>query len=158
MPTKSKKSRRTNNGQSTLLIFFAIIIVLAIISTIIAFYYQDETQEDGNQGQQNNTEQTSPGTSVIEGTWVSNYDGKILTIKGSDVTLESPSVDGTDKIKGNINVEENIVTLVYDSGSCQNIEGHYLYSINDAEELFLKLIKDSCENRIERMTMTWFKL
>ena len=154
MAKRSKKHGTTKNGQNNLLIFFAIIIILAIISTIIAFYYQDEFNETVVDEQQ----QTATITTELEGTWVSNYDGKMLSINGMNITLESPSVDETSKITGQISVEDNIITFVYTTGLCENMEGHYLYSINKDGEVFFKLIKDSCENRIEHMTMTWFKL
>ena len=98
--------------------------------------------------------------SVIDGTWVSNYDGAMLTISGSSFTMELPGVDESGKIKGNVAYEENIVTFVYESGSstCKGTEGHYLYSIDKNGELFFKLIKDVCESRKERMTATWFRL
>lgn len=154
MAKRSRKTAKAKNGQNKLFIFFAIILVLAIISTIIAFYYQDEYAESGP------VEQTQAPAQItsLEGTWVSNYDGKMLTISGLNVALESPSVDESGKISGSISIEDNIVTFMYKSGICKNMEGHYLYSINEDGELFFKLIKDSCENRIEIMTMTWFKL
>ena len=154
MGKKKSGLRMAKNGQNNLLIFFAIIIVLAIISTIIAFYYY----EDEGKPTEDQTKTESVVSTAIDGTWVSNYDGKMLTINGSTYAVESPSVEETTKISGQIVVQDNIVTFNQDSGSCKGIEGHYLYSINDEGELFFKLIKDSCESRIERMTMTWFKL
>lgn len=152
----AKRSKKTGakNGQNNLLLFFAIIIILAIISTIIAFYYQDEFKETAPDDQQ----QTEVKTTNLEGTWVSNYDGKMLSINGLNITIESPSVDETGRITGRISIEENIITFVYTTGICETLEGHYLYSINEDGEVFFKLIKDSCESRIEHMTMTWFKL
>jgi len=158
MATQTRKSRRVNNGQNNLLIFFAIVIVLAIISIIVAYLYMSEDNPGSEQEQQSTTEIINPGTTEIEGTWVSNYDGRMLTIDGLKITIESPSVDDAEKINGQISVEANIVTIVYASGYCENMEGHYLYSINDNGELFFKLIKDKCKSREERMTMSWFKL
>ncbi len=160
MATQARKSRRVNNGQNNLLIFFAIVIVLAIISIIVAYFYMSEDNPGPEQAQeqQTGTEIINPGITEIEGTWVSNYDGRMLTIDGLRITIESPSVDDAEKINGQISIEANIVTIVYASGYCENMEGHYLYSINDNGELFFKLIKDKCKSREERMTMTWFKL
>lgn len=148
------RKKAQKGGQNNLLIFFAIIIVLAIVSTIVAYYYQDENKDEQTEISQQDTNENT----VLEGTWVSNYDGKMLTVSGLNITIESPSVDGTGKIEGNISFENNIVTFVNTSGSCKDMEGHYLYSIDDAGELYFKLIKDGCESRIEQMTMTWFKI
>ena len=158
MATQARKSRKANNGQNSLFIFFAIVIVLAIVSIIIAYFYLSEDQPEQAQEQQTGTEMINNGITEIEGTWVSNYDGRMLTIDGLKITLESPSVDQTEKISGQISIEGNIVTIVYASGPCEKTEGHYLYTINDSGELFFKLIKDNCKSREERMSMTWFKL
>jgi len=160
MATQARKPRRINNGQNNLLIFFAIVIVLAIISIVIAYFYMGEenTGSEQVQEQQTNTEVLNPIPPELVGIWVSNYDGRMLTISGLKLTLEAPSVDDAEKINGQITIEANIVTFTYASGSCENMEGHYLYSINNNGELFFKLIKDKCKSREERMTMSWFKL
>jgi hypothetical protein len=124
--------------------------VLAIISVIAAYYLSGEDNKHENR--------TDVITNPIEGTWVSNYNGTMLTIEGRTVTLESPSVDDFNKITGKIIIEENIVTFTYENGSCKDLEGHYLYSIDEKGELFFKLIKDSCPHRLEVMTKTWFAL
>lgn len=150
--SERKKNRRTT-GSNSLLIFIAIVIVLAIISIVAAYFITDEKDEAKSE-----TEATSENANELNGTWVSNYDGTLLTIKGTDVVFEMPSVDESSKIKGNILLEKNIVTFLPSDGPCGIEEGHYLYSIDENGELFFKLIKDKCKSREERMSMTWFKL
>ena len=158
MSKQKRTTARAKNGQNNLLIFFAIVIVLAIISIIIAFYYMDESGTEADQADKETTEVPNAAPLAVEGSWVSNYDGKILTISGLNMSIESPSVDGTAKITGRISIENNIITFVNSSGGCKGIEGHYLFSFTDDGELFFKLIKDSCESRIERNTMNWFRI
>lgn len=146
MPVR-KKNRRPL-GNNSIFIFLAIVILLALISIITAYFITDNKNEKTNN--QGNTE--------LNGTWVSHYDGTMLTIKGLEVVFEMPSVDEAQKITGSISIEKNIVTFLPMEGKCGNEEGHYLYSIDQKGELFFKLIKDKCQSREELMSMTWFKL
>lgn len=157
MPPPKKRSRKAAGKNNNLLIFFAIVLILAIISVVAAYYLSGE-DSNSIHAKINETEEASKEVTPLEGTWVSNYDGTMLTIEGRDITFESPSVDESSKVTGVIAVEENIVTFNDKIGSCKNIEGHYLYSIDAKGELFFKLIKDSCPKRLETMTVSWFKL
>jgi len=95
----------------------------------------------------------------LKGTWVSNYDGTMLTIKGDSFTLEMPSVDASSKVKGRIIIEKTIATFINDSKSksCPSLEGHYSFSFEN-DELIFSLIKDECDTRINRMSVSWFKI
>ncbi len=140
---KRRPKKTVNNN---LFIFLAIIIVLALISVIAAYFLTEKTEP-----------QDQPVT-PIEGTWVSNYNGTMLTIKGLTMVLELPAVDKSTVIKGKIAVEKNIVTFIYEDGPCKNVEGHYQYTFDVKGELFFKLIKDKCPSRQELMSASWFKL
>jgi len=168
MTAKSSKKKTTKPGNNTLWGFLAIIIVIAILSMVVSYFWVDTEkpdvflipQQDKQETVKSGTTPAEEPVSVINGTWVSNYDGAMLTISGRSITLELPGVDESGKIKGNITYEENTVTFIYESGtsSCKGAEGHYLYSIDNNGELFFKLIKDDCESRKERMTASWFTL
>jgi len=166
MSAKSrKKSKKKTNS---LWIFLAVIIAIAIISMTFSYFWIEQDKPEvlllpNTEQDQKTVEPTKKQldfATPIEGIWVSNYDGVMLTITGLTFTLESSGVDETQKIKGDLSIEENIVTFVYTSGSevCKGPEGHYLYSIDGKDELFFKLIKDICDGRKERMTASWFKL
>jgi len=156
MPTRKKTNRKQINNN--VLIFLAIVIVLALISVVIAYFIADKKGDEANNTNKTVQKNEKNIISVLEGTWVSHYDGTMLTIKGQKVTFEMPSVDDRGKINGEINIEKNIVTFFQTDGPCGKEEGHYLYSIDQKKELFLKLIKDNCSSRKELMSMTWFKL
>lgn len=163
--TRKRKSKKTKlNG---VWVFLAIVIVIAIISMLLSYFWISEDKPDvlllpsQEQVKETQTKQTTPiPAKEIQGIWVSNYDGAMLTITGLNFELELSGIDETEKISGKLSVETNIVTFVYTSGTkvCKGPEGHYLYSINESGELFFKLIKDPCESRKERMSATWFKL
>lgn len=153
MATTRRRSKKVWNNN--LLIFLALIIVLALISMVMAYFMTDHTE--------NNEKIKTPGNKSqvivpIEGTWVSNYNGTMLTIKGQQITLELPSVDKPGIIKGKIAIGKNSVTFIYENGPCKSVEGHYQYSLNEKGELFFKLIGDNCPARREMMSASWFKL
>ena len=141
-------------------------MLVAIILVSIIFGYL-MTKNGHNIFTNEETEQSIPDSSTepedikttIEGTWVSNYDGAILGINGLTFSLDLPSVDAPKTIKGVISVEQNLVTFNDGSGNsnCRNMEGHYKFRIEN-DEISFELIKDPCESRKERMTMSWFKL
>lgn len=165
MPPRSRKRRSAKPNR--LWVVVAIIIVIAIITMIVSYFYLDEDKPDvlllpptEQQDSDEGTDTSTAPVSQIDGTWVSNYDGAILTLRGDSFSLEISGVDETEKIEGSLAIESNIVTFVYVSGTevCKGPEGHYLYSIEDNGDIFFKLIKDICDSRKERMTATWFKL
>jgi len=166
MAQRKRKKRKSADKNNQLFVFLAIIIFIAIISMVVAYFFMDNEPENTtdvptieNQVTEQSTQDLA-SVAQIEGTWVGNYDGAMLTISGFSFAIELSGVDAASKMTGTLSVEGNIVTFVFASGNeaCKNIEGHYLYSIEDSGELFFKLIKDSCASRRERMSATWFKL
>lgn len=178
MARKSKSRGRSKKKKtSPILIFIFVIIALAAISMLLGYYLLQDDSDKGLKifGNESNKLETitpeQPGTvlkekpveekpTLLEGTWVSNYDGNIMTIHGLGYTLESPSVDHVTKITGRLSIEKNIITFVSQDGDelCENTEGHYLFTLQGSDEIFFKLIKDTCTKRKERMTLSWFKL
>lgn len=167
MTAKTRKRKPKKTKLNGVWIFLAIVIVIAIISMLLSYFWISEEKPDvlllpaQEQTKETTPKQTAPiVANEIQGTWVSNYDGAMLTISGLDFELELSGIDETEKISGKLSVEANIVTFVYTSGTkvCKGPEGHYLYSIDESGDLFFKLIKDTCESRKERMTANWFSL
>ena len=155
MTAKRKYTKKT--GNNNLMIFLAIVIALALISIIAAYFMTDNKTEEP-QKPAVTTPQKQAVVVPIEGTWASNYNGTLLTIKGLKITLEQPGVDNSSVIKGTISMEKNIVTFIYGNGPCKGVEGHYQYTLSDKGELFFKLIKDNCASRQEMMSASWFKI
>lgn len=153
-----RKKNRQPSGSNSLLIFLAIVVALALISIVAAYFITDEEDKIKTEKTDSPTKTIGQGKEELNGTWVSKYDGTMLTIKGLDVVFEMPSVDEAQKITGSISIEKNIITFLPSEGPCGNEEGHYFYSIDQKGELFFKLIKDKCQNREDLMSMTWFKL
>lgn len=163
---RSKKSKKKNSSPNRLWVVVAIVIVVAIITMTLSYFYLDDEKPDvllippSEQQDANDRTTDASQATPIDGIWVSNYDGAILTLQGHSFTLELSGVDVSGKISGTLIVESNIVTFVNNPGAnvCAGTEGHYLYTLEDNGDIFFKLFKDKCESRNERMTATWFKL
>ncbi|MEJ2594328.1 MAG: hypothetical protein P8100_04220 [bacterium] len=170
MAVKKQRKKSRKPGNNSLWVFLAIIIVLAIISMLISYFWVSDEKPDvfllPSSGDQETVatdqprEQEQTRTNPVDGTWISHYDGAMLTISGNSFTLELPGIDETGTARGVLTLEGNICTFVIESGSesCLGTEGHYLYSLTDDGELHFELIKDICSSRKERMTANWFKL
>ena len=173
MAKKQIRRKKAKNNNSLITVFI-IIIILAIISVITAYFLVDDKDkfipDFIEQVSNSDTEIVATDPEIkenivqeiktpIEGTWVSNYDGAMLTITGGTFNVDMPSVDASAEASGTIAVENTIVTFINKTGnkSCQNVEGHYNYSFV-GDELKLSLIKDPCEARVRKMAETWFKL
>lgn len=166
---KTRKSRKKPSGNNSMVMLIAIVAILAILSIVAAYFILDNDEQlEAIESvteivkTDNNTQETDNKTeekTAIEGTWVSNYDGAMLTISGLSFTIELPSVDAGGKVKGNIAVEKTMVTFTNTTGpkACIGKKGQYNYSFYK-DELKLTLIKDPCESRSERMNETWFRL
>ena len=170
MAKQTRKKRKTTQNNNRIWIFVSIIIVIAILSMLISYFLVDEDKPDvfllpsDNETEvvQTPAESAKPVTTPIDGTWVSNYDGAMLTISGTTFSLEVPGVDEGSKITGSFTfeLESNICTFVNEGGNatCKGNEGHYLYGRDDSGDINFELIKDICESRKERMSASWFKL
>ena len=162
---KSNKSKKRNKpgNYKTLIVLFILLVAIAIASVIISYFITNDesdilSQETEQSDQPTGNEQNIIKTS-LEGTWVSNYDGAILTITGLSFIIENPGVDDPTKTSGKLAVEQNLVTFV-NTGTdevCKGTEGHYQFTF-DKDEVSFRLIKDNCESRKERMTANWFRL
>jgi len=168
--TTYRKSKKKKNN--SFVVFLIVVIVLALLSFGISYFMlnkekaieteavettvpmQDKVVPDDPQKKEDVVEMNH-----LQGTWVSNYDGTMLTIMGSDCTFESPSVDSPQKTKGTIQVNKSIVTFVFGGNNpCSTSEGHYEFQLEGNGEVFFKKIKDPCQMRSELMSASWFRL
>jgi hypothetical protein len=170
-----KKNAKNDNSFFKLLI---IVLAIAVVSVAAAYFIlrKDDVSVSksisnilGNSKLDKNTmempktvknlETEHLKSGPLEGTWVSNYDGAMLSIKGGSFSIEMPSVDASSKVEGKIMIVKTIATFVNTNGNekCREVEGHYSFSINNDELQFTK-IKDSCSKRESRMKESWFKL
>jgi hypothetical protein len=158
------KTTRNFSKYKPLVIILAVLVAILLVSILFGYLlskngYNTFLNKENEQVELVNGTKPESIKTVIEGTWVSNYDGAILGINGLTFGLDLPSVDAPKTIKGILSVEQSLVTFTDTSGNsnCQDLEGHYKFRIED-DEISFELIKDPCESRKERMTMSWFRL
>lgn len=151
-------SRTKSKKQKGWIIVVLVIILIAAVSIIAGRYLSDEKTE---KPVAENTEQPTPPTqtvkTLLEGTWVSNYDGAMLSITGLSFSLDLASVDKSVTIKGTILVKDDLVTFINKNGICKDIQGQYRFSLKN-NDLNFTVVKDECASRKERMTTGWFRL
>lgn len=172
MAKRRTSTRKTKKSPNSFVIFLFVIIILALLSFGISYFVLDKKNtiqseavatELPDQKVQPVSDQTTKEDLMemthLQGTWVSNYDGTMLTIQSGSCTFESPAVDSSDKMKGSIQVNKSIVTFVFAGKStCGSSEGHYEYQLEGDGEIFFKKIKDPCQMRSELMSASWFRL
>jgi len=161
MSSRSRKKMQINKG---LIIVIVVIVAIAAVSIFAGWYLSGGNTEEINSAEKEQSEHTDKNEqkgikTSLEGTWVSNYDGAILTITGLSFTIENPRVDDPTKTSGKLAVEQNLVTFINTGGKdvCKSTEGHYQFTF-EKDEVSFRLIKDKCESRKERMTVSWFRL
>lgn len=160
--TQNKKRKKTSNYKPLVIIIIVLAAIIGASMIISYFLTKEETHiftEEQEQVDEFKIEDLESIKTPIEGTWVSNYDGAILTINGLTFSIDLPSVEQAVSVKGTMAVEQNLVTFNNTNGdeTCRNTEGHYQFSFEN-DEISFKLIKDNCSSRKERMTASWFKL
>ncbi len=178
----TRKSKRKNKRKGSFKVFLIIVILLALVSFAITYivmnadnnsdgqkdnYKQQDKGSLGNEPSKNDTAPmpkiTFSGESIekgnLDGTWVSENDGSMLTITGRKYSIELPNVDGTIVDRGTIVVLKNKVTFVDtdEDSPCTASAGVYGYKLKDNTIIFNK-IDDKCDSRNYRMTAKWYKI
>ena len=157
----NSRKKKKNNSFSTFLI---IVIILALLSFAVSYFILQTDNEAINTvtKTENKTEQKKPKSAVtkhaLNGTWASYNDGAMLTITGTQFSIELPSVESTVVASGKILFDKNQVTFIYNNGSaCGNKPGVYQFIIEGEDVTFVK-VRDNCESRAEQIIATWFKV
>lgn len=180
MAKKKRRARRSTSKKGdnkSFAVFFIVVVITALLAFAITYIVMnsgetaqvedkvatgierdkaasknDETAKMANEGPRIQK-------ANIDGTWVSENDGAMLTIKGRDYTIELPNVDGTIVGKGTIVALKHQVTFVNTSedSDCTVSPGVYNYELGDNTITFQK-VDDKCKSRINRLTAIWFKI
>ena len=172
MANRRHIARKSKNSPNSFLIFMVVVVILALISFAISYFVLDQDKEiqkkvaeleepiKTNPIEGEVSDQEGLNTMAqLSGTWVSNYDGTMLSIQGNTCVFESPAVDSPEKVTGTIQVNKSIITIVYTGKhSCGSTEGHYEYQKEGEAGVFFKKIKDNCNSRSELMSASWFRL
>ncbi len=93
-------------------------------------------------------------------TWVNKSDGALLQImEDGNFTLDFPSVDSKQFIKGKVSVVDHQISFLYNSDVdfCPEVAGIYEFTIKDGQ-LELKVLNDGCKTRANHFSQGWFKV
>lgn len=170
----SKRSSRKRKSNNSAIVVIMVVVIIALLSFFITYFIINDAQSAKvvkSSTVENITETVVEKTEVkpetgdsevltaIDGTWVSNNDGAMLTIHGKNFTIELPSVDSPQKTKGTIIYNDNNVTFLYSSAKteCGIKPGEYKYEIND-DEIFFNVVNDDCKLRAKQLECGWFRL
>ncbi len=163
---KKRSSKKSNNGLWFLIVF----LLLLLVSIFLGYYFTHHTTETNMESEQIRDSLTSPlkqnasasqtATGVLDGTWVSEYDGTMMEIRGRRFSLEFPSINHGPLIHGRLKIHDHRIVFIYQTGSttCNGMQGTYRFEKKPKKRLLFKVITDSCKSRVERMTSAWYQL
>ena len=118
--TAKTKKRNKRGNHKTLIILLIVFATIAVASMVISYFITDDNpsifSQKTEQSDESKVEELQNIKTLVEGTWVSNYDGAILTITGLSFTIENPGVDNRTKTSGNLAIEQNLVTFINTGG------------------------------------------
>lgn len=164
--TRKLKTRRTKEPKDSLLTIILVLVIISIIAAAIAYFFYDFGKTKSNIPAKAPTGSTktisenksTPTKSILDGTWVSSTDGRMLEIHGTVFSMELPSVSEHKITKGQIYIKGNIVTIIY-SGTkdkCAENPGTYSFVVNKGSILFIAK-HDNCPGRKQVFSTTWEK-
>ncbi len=178
---KKRKTRRKStakkNGNSSMGRLLIVLVIIAVLAFAITYIITTTSQKDASIKESAKSENPMPekvkdenqsrmaneGPTIkkgnIDGTWVSENDGSMLTIKGRDYTIELPNVDGTVMESGTVVVLQHQVTFVntVEDADCTVSPGVYKYEVVENTIVFQK-VEDKCKSRVSRLSANWFKI
>ncbi len=95
----------------------------------------------------------------LMGTWVSNSSSSMTTFDGSGYTLEMPTVEESQLIKGSFSIIDGVIILKTTEGPkpCSNSTGRYTYTLK-GDDLTLRLQSDGCKLRSTQLNASFFRL
>ncbi len=163
---RKPKTRRTKKPKGSLFTVLLVFVVISILAAAIAYFFYDigKTQSNLPAKAPVGTTITVTGNkkalskSVLDGTWVSTTDGRMLEIHGTSFSMELPSVSEHKVIKGKIHINGDIATIIY-SGTkdkCAEKPGTYSFVINKGS-IHFTLKHDNCPGRKQVFSTTWDK-
>ncbi len=163
MTRKSKTKRRKKPKVSLATVLF-IFVIISIVAVAIAYFYFDIGKPKSHSA--NNSVKTTANTatkhiaakSVLDGTWVSTTDGRMLEIHGTAFSMELPSVSEHGVTKGSITISGNVATIIYfgTRDKCAENPGTYSFIIRKGS-IHFAVRHDNCPGRKLIFATTWDK-
>lgn len=186
--SKTKSSSKNKGGISiikTIIVVIVLFIVAAVMSYIYLHYFrndkpstqvteieqtalspketqplEDVTPKKSEKIEPNKTEKTENQSSKtsIEGTWVSNLSGTMLTFKGDQYNIDFMGVESTKPFMGTFSISGNEIKFVNSKKNtiCALEEGIYTFTFKGNNIIFTTK-KDNCNKRSLALQSEWYK-
>lgn len=177
-PATKRRSEKKTTSQGFLRLLLQVLVVLLLLA-VIAFaasyvYLRKQNGDAAPKSIPSSKEQLMQTTSgentktesiaskaektILEGTWVSTDNGAMLTFSADQYTIDFPSVEAVQPMKGSFLVKETMLELLSSNDpKCISAIGRYSFTFKDGD-LHLKLTDDSCLRRSNLLGAVWFKL
>lgn len=164
--TRKQKTRRTKEPKGSLMTILFVLVIISILAAAITYFLYGIGKPNSKTPAKVSpvTTKTVAGNqnirtkSILDGTWVSTTDGRMLEIHGTSFSMELPSVSEHKITKGEIHINGDIATIIY-SGTkdkCAEKPGTYSFVINKGS-IHFTLKHDNCPGRKQVFSTTWNK-
>ena len=159
---RSNKRQKTSAGSPTTLALI-IILITVLAAAMFYFFYFDQNPQKKAASEPAVVVATSkkpspPVQNLLDGTWVSSNDGRILEIHGDRFTLERPSVSDHEITKGTIKISGNTASILYTGtkDKCSTRAGVYTFYKGE-KSLRFSVKQDACAGRKQIFSTSWEK-
>ena len=158
---RSNTRKKTSGGGPTTLTLI-IILITVLAAALFYFFYIDQKPQKKRVSEPAVVEpakKPSPATqNLLDGTWVSSNDGRILEIHGDRFSLERPSVSDHEITKGTLNIRGNTATILYTGtkDKCSSRPGVYTF-YKGKKSIRFSVKQDVCAGRKQIFSTTWEK-
>ena len=163
---RKPKTRRAKKPTGSLFSVFLVLVIIAIIAAAIAYYFYDVGKPENHSRTITSTSSKKiihPKTkavtkNILDGTWVSTSDGRMLEIHGDSFSMELPSVSEHKITKGKIIIVGNTATILYTNtkDKCAESPGTYTFAVSKTSIRF-SVKHDNCPGRKQIFSTTWEK-
>ncbi len=162
--TKNRPHRKKKGPDSSFVTITYIVILISILAAaMFYFFYFSQKRTENKKAIPHATttpiKNAAPASqNVLNGTWVSSADGRLLDIHGNRFTLELPSVSDHEITKGTIKINGNTATILYTGtkDKCSIQSGSYSF-FKGKGTLRFSVIHDVCAGRKQIFSTTWEK-
>ena len=159
--SKKRSVKKPKKSHSYLII---IIVIIAVAAAAIAYFvygvgkakHTFPTKPHSTVAKTVRPKKTIHTKNVLEGTWVSTSDGRILEIHGNLFTLELPSVSEHKITKGKISISGKTVSILFTgtNDKCARNAGTYSFVVGKGSIRF-SVKHDNCPGRKQIFSTTW---
>ena len=166
---KTKRGKRNKKSTGSLFSILLVFVILSVIAAAVAYFFYDigKTKSKApvktpsvsiQKAETKNKTNPIRKKGVLDGSWVSTSDGRILEIHGTSFSLELPSVSNHQLTKGKITVTGNTASIVYTDteNKCAQKAGIYTFTVHKGSVLF-RAKHDNCPGRKQIFSTTWDK-